>query len=532
LGSSGRIALVLGLGPALLLLACLILTKSRSAYLGLCAGVLVLGWRMRGRVSGRAILAAGAGLLALLGVLVGLAAATGGLDRQVLTEATKSLRYRWEYWQGTWDLIRHDPRVWWRGLGPGNFGGPYLRHKLPGSSEEIADPHNLVLEAWATAGLPAALALLGALGFALRDLLGPGRETPAPIAAGLEPATDGSDAPDRTGWLLACAAGSWVIPVALGRIDPIRFDDDLIRWLILGGAWILAVLLGGPLWRRRPIAAVGLGAAVLAVVVNLLAAGGIGIPGVALGLWTLVALGLDLRDDRPCGRLRDAGGRVRAFVLAAACAALIGTFWGAVSPYWRAQAALAEAEAALNARPPDTNRALDAFRRAIEADAYRARPWLALADLEFRSWLARGAPVGEAAWLRINHDLEQARSRPRNPNSLEVQRLRVYYAREILGLNLDLPMPAAMLLRTQVMDGLGKASALYPTNATLLAELAEALADQGHIPQAIGRADEALRLDRLTPHADKKLPAKLREQLRADLARWKASAAPKADSDP
>jgi tetratricopeptide (TPR) repeat protein len=517
----GVVPLVLGLWPALLLLACLLLTKSRSAYLGLAVGVLALAWRGRGQVPSRAIIGAGAGLLVLLGLLVGVGLATGGLDRQVLTESTKSLRYRWEYWQGTWGVIRHTPRAWWHGVGPGNFGRNYLRYKLPGSSEEIADPHNLVLEAWATAGLPAVLALLAALAFALRDLFGPGREEPSAIAGGAEEGPGRAETPDRSGWLLACAGGGWVLPVALGRINPF-LDDDLTRWLILGGAWAWAVLFGAPLWRRRPVPAAGLGAAALAVAVNLLAAGGIGIPTVALGLWTVTALGLNLRDDRPCGRLRDAGGRATAFALAAVVAALVGTFYGSILPFWNAEAAMAEAHDALAARPQDVERALEAYRRAIEADAYSARPWLALADLEFRAWMARGTQVGDPVWLRIDHDLEQALKRPRNPYSLEVQRLRAFYAREILGLNLALSPLAAELLRNQEMDALGKASWLYPTNASLHAELAGALADRGHVPLAVKEAEEALRLDRLTPHADKKLPAKLREQLLGDLARWKA----------
>ena len=41
----------------------------------------------------------------------------------------------------------------WSGVGPANFAMPYLRHKLPQASEEIQDPHNMILEVWATAGI-------------------------------------------------------------------------------------------------------------------------------------------------------------------------------------------------------------------------------------------------------------------------------------------------------------------------------------------------------------------------------------------
>ena len=64
----------------------------------------------------------------------------------------------------------------WPGCGPGNFQEVYTEYKLPKASEEIADPHNFLLEIWATAGTPAALAFLGVLGcFAWSTLRGEGR---------------------------------------------------------------------------------------------------------------------------------------------------------------------------------------------------------------------------------------------------------------------------------------------------------------------------------------------------------------------
>ena len=149
------------------------------------------------------------------------------------------------------------------------------------------------------------------------------------------------------------------------------FEGDLFfRWLILGASWLAAVFLGTPLWRRLPIPATALGAAVLAVVINLLAAGGIGIPTVALALWSMLALGLNLRDDRPCGRLREYESRVPPFVLAVGWAALLGTFVGLVAPFWRSESLIAEAEAAISHRPPDFDRADEAYMNAIAADRY------------------------------------------------------------------------------------------------------------------------------------------------------------------
>ena len=93
----------------------------------------------------------------IIGLGVVIAAATGGLDMAVLSEAPKSLTYRLEYWQSTLATIREQP---WLGTGPGNFRDHYLKHKLPASSEEIADPHNLMLDVWANAGTIGLIGLL------------------------------------------------------------------------------------------------------------------------------------------------------------------------------------------------------------------------------------------------------------------------------------------------------------------------------------------------------------------------------------
>ena len=87
--------------------------------------------------------------------------AVGGLDVEVLSEASKSLGYRGQYWRSTVEMIADHPIM---GCGPGHFQDAYTRYKLPEASEEIADPHNFLLEVWATAGTPAMLAMVAALG--------------------------------------------------------------------------------------------------------------------------------------------------------------------------------------------------------------------------------------------------------------------------------------------------------------------------------------------------------------------------------
>src|SRR5439155_18671632 len=140
---------------------CLALTKSRTSYLAVSAGLVLIGlysrrassaWRLGWRVP-----AGAAGMAIVIGLV---AVFFGGLDVQVLSEAPKSVLYRIEYWQATARVIGTYPLL---GCGPGNFQEAYAAYKLPQASETVADPHNFLLEMWATAGTPAVILLIGLL---------------------------------------------------------------------------------------------------------------------------------------------------------------------------------------------------------------------------------------------------------------------------------------------------------------------------------------------------------------------------------
>jgi O-antigen ligase len=540
----------------LVILLCLIWTKSRSAYIGLLVAMIVLAWRARRQVSPRLLWAASGAGLGLVTIVVLASLATGRLDREVLTQSTMSLRYRWEYWQGAWGVITGGATsmkgalsapTFWLGVGPGNFAAPYLKYKLPEASEEILDPHNAFLEAWATGGFWAFLALVAALGWGLWNLLGPParvRETTAgrladrirrrgsrhdTTAAGpnRHDLDEDEDAPPRrVGWLIASAGAGWAVVVMLpGALDP--FQGDLFfRWLILGGSWLTAVLLGAPLWSRLPIPAAALGAAVLAVLINLLAAGGIGFPTVALGLWSLLALGLNLRDDRAGSRLHEVESRVPAFVMAVVWVALLGTFLGAVTPFWRSEAAIAAAEEAINHLPPDYEGAGRAYEAAINEDRYNVRPWLGLAYLQSRVWEERGAKVDDLRWKEIPILLHKAVSPFRSPNVWSLHSERAIAARRLLNqIGARLEPIEVVRLRGVIVEATRTAAFLYPTNAELHARLAQASAEIGMFQDAVDETKQALRLDQITPHPDKKLPETVRKQLEAQLPKWTESAA-------
>jgi hypothetical protein len=134
-------------------LATWFLASSRVAYIAVAAGAVLAAflkfyegsrWESSRRwVYGSLILLGsifGAGFLLLLQV-----------NRLVITEATKSLGYRMEYWQATLSMIADFPVF---GVGLGNFQAHYPAYKLALSSEEIADPHNWILDMGATLGVP------------------------------------------------------------------------------------------------------------------------------------------------------------------------------------------------------------------------------------------------------------------------------------------------------------------------------------------------------------------------------------------
>jgi hypothetical protein len=291
--------------------------------------------------------------------------------------------------------------------------------------------------------------------------------------------------------------------------------------MILGSAWIMAVAFGLAIWRRLPLSSSALGAAALAVLVDLTAAGGISFPAVSLALWLPLALGMNLRGDRPCASLRTVGHRIPAFVLAALWAALVGTFVGTVGPHWRANAALADANDALRARPPEVNRAEAAYERAKVADPLSQRPWLGLAALDYQVWNERGAKPDDRRWWKIPIELFKANEPPRPPDSWARHRDRAMMTSLLLKqAGSSLPPLKVTQYRADVVHASRTAARLYPTNPMLRARLAEASAEIGMMPDALKEGRAALELDGKTPHEDKKLEPSVRRWLQDRIPEW------------
>ncbi|MDP9172792.1 MAG: O-antigen ligase family protein [Planctomycetota bacterium] len=70
---------------------------------------------------------------------------------------TDSLNFRWRYWVASWRMFWRHPVA---GVGWNNFGGHYVRDRLPAASEEIQDPHNFIIRFFVELGAVGGIMLL------------------------------------------------------------------------------------------------------------------------------------------------------------------------------------------------------------------------------------------------------------------------------------------------------------------------------------------------------------------------------------
>jgi hypothetical protein len=302
------------------------------------------------------------------------ALAVAGPLRPPLARAATSFGYRVQYWRATMHLIADFP---WVGCGPGNFQNTYTRYKLPEAVEEVADPHNFLLEVWATAGTPAMLALLAVLGCFAVTVYGPRQGSRHTPCACYVPAGEDRPVPWRFS-LLGMTAG-FVLALPLGRLSPAAPAAIAVLLGLPVAAGCLALLSGWVRQGQFPPRLAGLGVGVL--LVDLLATGGIALPGIAESFWLLVALGL-------------AGDPVRRASRGAAMAALwlllaasVGCYATAYAPVLGCQGWLGRArQDLLGGRWAEAQRDLEL---AAAADPLSAEPHWQLAAAFLEDWLTR-----------------------------------------------------------------------------------------------------------------------------------------------
>ncbi|HUE70868.1 MAG TPA: O-antigen ligase family protein [Pirellulaceae bacterium] len=487
---------------------CLLLTKSRTALVAVLAGGILVGlfgrvggWRFDWRLPAVVFV-----VLVLMGLL---AVAVGGLDLQVLSEAPKSVLYRLEYWRSAAAMIGDFP-LW--GCGPGNFQDYYTRYKLPQASETVADPHNVFLEIWATAGTPALVTFLlwiGALVFDLsrrRDI-----EPTEPLLK------DGGSA--RQNDIRRVYLGG-LIGIALGF--GLAFLTMYPLWTSASGGDIGILLIGLPLtalvlWQIHPwiengslgktLPVIGL----MTLLLNLCAAGAASFPGVVTSGLVLAAVALQQVEVRPLvwqvSRLWLPPLLLGPLALAAAC------LWTEYSPVLRSQAKMQDAQAAWERAVLGRGRMDEAIERLTEAaaaDPANSDPWERLAPIYLERWLA--APSDES-WQDFANAAEQCRRL--RPARYQQHRQRGEWHLQAYG-------------QSHQEEPLRQAIAAYqaaversPNSALARAQLAWVLHLGGDDQAATGQAGKALQLDALNPHEEFSLRKNRLIDPRQDEALWR-----------
>jgi tetratricopeptide (TPR) repeat protein len=164
------VAAVIAVLAAAAAAAALALTNSKggaaSGALAILAGGLA-AWKGSAMLPHRRLwlAATGGAILAVIAGVAALGMAGGRLPG-------RSFQVRWEYWQGSVQIIRDAPLL---GAGPGGFGDAYLLHRLPQAAESTRTPHNLIFDAATQYGLPGGLLYLAAIVWVLAAMTRPGR---------------------------------------------------------------------------------------------------------------------------------------------------------------------------------------------------------------------------------------------------------------------------------------------------------------------------------------------------------------------
>jgi tetratricopeptide (TPR) repeat protein len=272
-------AVAIPLLQATVILYCLVLTKSRSAWAGAVIGLAIVAiLRLRNSAAMKILQWMFLGS-AFVGLIAGIAAFAGALDKEVIFESSRSLQFRLFYWTGAIETIREAPLT---GAGPGNFRQVYLKHKADESSEEIRDPHNFLLESWSAGGIIGFVGLLMFISGTLRKAFSPD--------AALEERHEEIVVPRRLRYLVlkSILLGAFV-HLSWRWINGESVHLDLTERLLPFSGLIFCVM--GSKAKIQELDTKNCIAASVTMMVHLLAAGGFEMPVVMLLLLTTSALG-------------------------------------------------------------------------------------------------------------------------------------------------------------------------------------------------------------------------------------------------
>jgi len=524
-------AFILGFSIAAMAVA-MWMTRSRAALAAAMAGaylLCVLGL-VRSRIRKALLLLVPAvGAAALLVVL---------WHGDLLPGALKSLRFRWDYWQGAWGVIRDHP-IW--GVGAENFGSHYPAHKLAYAPEEVKDPHNILVRYWVELGLAGLLGVVVLIASAFRESL---RRSRTPIEP--RPAVESL-------WRPLAAAGLVAALINLAfRLHDLSDGHALavaVEWLfslvLLTGLFVAGIGAGHedepPLWERsRRWVRCGIIAALLAFVLQALVSFTFSELPTAGGAYLLLGLLVATGDGKRV-RWSSLGRRGPKMTAAAVVLCLILSYaiW-ILLPVSESVQELAHAEAIGDTKFADGRSMMGSqkHREALNQAAERSPQWMAwtkpqklLAESHWHAMLAaqssaaalhrraEALPPQDSQRLRLLSKARQAETAARD--ALDAARLNLQAVvernpRDINSWRLLVQVRRTLAddyghdeTRQGAIDAMQRVVDLYPTRAHFRAEFAELLDHYGHRDEARRQAREALRLDEIMPDRLRKLPERL-----------------------
>ena len=493
-------------GPllAILLGYTLLLTKSRSGYISLFFGILA--------VSGVLVFTGGAvsrneskrdwrkgplfaGLIVLGFALIAAASLRCGiLDREVFSEAKKSLGYRLDYWQAASRMIAGHPLL---GVGPGNFQSVYTRYMLPTAAESIADPHNFAFEYAALFGIPALFLFLLFLVFTAAGV----RKSPDFSASQEEPLQE-TCSEEKVPYLsvFLLYLGGYLLYAVFNFLSSAPTGADIL--LGFAPVFLAFSFAAAPLAAKMTrLPSLFLLAAIGAGLLNLCAAGGSGYPSAAVPLWGLAAILLNRACEKDAVRQTSPMKRMIGLVAAGFAYGFFFLLFlrGAFFPVLTEKTLLPR----LGELPPD--KAAEQLAAAAKGSGRHSIPILwAVSDMALYQFADLPSPQREKDWLTAKDRL-------------------IANAPGMASLNSDMGdvefslygSTQNRLFLAEASRSFKKATGFFPTDALLHARYAIILQASGDFGQAQREKAEALRLDALTPHEDRKIPETVKSLLTA-----------------
>lgn len=358
-----------------------------------------------------------------LTVLSGLAAGLAwrlGRHTEWIGQAPISLAFRLRYTATSLRMLADSPLF---GVGPGQFKMRYEAFRPAQAIEQIADPHNWLMQCATTGGIPALLLMLALVTTVVLRLRRSRHAASAPETAAPAAVTARrlGPQPQQIVYLGAVAGllSIWLVGLVVLQVPSL---EEAVP------ATVIAVVTMMVMHRRRPLSAdhaadacdgIGEGRegiavrhiaawAALAMAIDLLVAGGLTVPGIAVPLWVLVGIAASgglARQAMPAsstsGSANDPSQRPiwRHLVVPVGCLALLLAWYRtAVLPVERSALAMGRFEASWGEQRYGPAEA--ALREARDADPWDPQPasWLTQLYLQMALFEPQRREHWESLW--------------------------------------------------------------------------------------------------------------------------------------